>query len=690
TALLNEARKKATIFLENHSLTNLALLDLPYNYSLFKQKELAGKVHLPPLNSHFIGRENELQALKKALIKKDYQEKTAEVSLVADRGYGKSELALAFAFLNLEAFSLTWTLDFRNPESLETSYRKLAKTLKISTNALALQDIQAKVHTKLENAEEPWLLIFDNVDQGFIPSYPKKGGALLFTSSHPHTFDSKSPLHLSKLAEGEALVKKILDKNDPELPHLAQDLRGIPLLLQQAASYIQESQITISEYRTLLSQASPKPLEKQTYEELLKTTWAIASTSLQTHLKEAYNWLIMSSFLDTKNIPKNWLDTFLTNQPSLKSHLKSQEILNFLKNYGLISFYKYDTTFSLHGYFQQIIRPEADKPLQAHLPFLLNLQEIKDYNPTKPEAAQAFQKIVHHTAEVLSHLKTPSKEASRLGLTLVRYLLETPRDLDKGEAYLNLTKSLTPPNHPAQGRLAFFAGELAKKKAQDAPAEEKETLYKQALENFTNAHAIFSNNYPQEDYLHLEQNPDKCNPPYQRAICLEYQGQMLLRLGKLKQAKQKLKQANQELKTLHPSGEHFDIARIKREQGNILLQQGDRAGAITKIQKALELQKKVYKERFESHSTVAATYSALAEAHLTQEEKDLEQADTCYQIAITTNEKAYKTENHPYIARLYGKRAEIAQALGKTEEAEAFKKKQQEIKEAIERNKAES
>ena len=44
-------------------------------------------------------------------------------------------------------------------------------------------------------------------------------------------------------------------------------------------------------------------------------------------------------------------------------------------------------------------------------------------------------------------------------------------------------------------------------------------------------------------------------------------------------------------------------------------------------------------------------------------------------------------ENHSYIARLYGKRADIAKALGREKEAQAFKQKKQDIEEAIERNK---
>ena len=77
-ALLDEARKKGAAFLENYSLTKLALLDLPYNYSLFKEKQLQGKVHLPSLNSHFIGREKELQILQENLLQQNYQQKTSE------------------------------------------------------------------------------------------------------------------------------------------------------------------------------------------------------------------------------------------------------------------------------------------------------------------------------------------------------------------------------------------------------------------------------------------------------------------------------------------------------------------------------------------------------------------------------------------------------------------------------------
>src|SRR5690606_5801147 len=104
----------------------------------------------------------------------------------------------------------------------------------------------------------------------------------------------------------------------------------------------------------------------------------------------------------------------------------AQEILRFLNCYGLISFYPHDSTFSIHGYFQEIIRASQKTPkntLQNTLNCLIEFPEIRDYNPNDLETPINFANILPHCLSVLEYSKRyhlSPKDVAPLKLTLIR------------------------------------------------------------------------------------------------------------------------------------------------------------------------------------------------------------------------------------------------------------------------------
>jgi NTE family protein len=688
--LLDEAEKQSKLFFKDYTLGRLSNLDTFYNYGRFKEKEANGTLFLTPPCPDFSGRKQELQELEKTLINDNHQKTVSIVSLVGQRGYGKSELAMAFAALHLHKFSLVWKLDHRNPEALEKSYKQLAHALKLShVDTLPFDTLRSTVNTALEKSSKPWLIVFDNVDQGGVPPYPRKGGSVLITTTDECAFQNVNPFHLTSLkVEGETLMETILGKKDPGIPQLAKQLNHVPLLMRQAANYITAEEINAYNYHKLLDKKGIT--QTSSYPQILKACWEIASEGLKKHNPDARTWLLFSSFLDNKEVPKEWLQAFLASNHSEqhpKLHcMETQRILNFLTSYALISSYKYDETFSIHGYFQEIIResqPSPKESLNQLLALMLEFQAIKDYNPTHPEAIIGFQKVFPHVVSVLNHSKAleASPDASiPLGLNTVRYFIETKRNLLKAQEYLNLTQTLmsTCQNHPRHGRIEFFQGIIDAKTATKADPVTQERLFKSALAHFKKAYDIYEQQPDLTKYNKLEQNKEKCNQKYQQAICLEEQAQMLTNLNKLQEAADILEIACKHFASLDPL--HFDIPRITRDQANILLKQDRSLDAIKKINEAIEMQKEVYKQHFDSHKTVAATYANLAIAYeALKTSEGFKWADDAYKQAISINERAFKTENHDYIARLYGKRADMAKNMGKPGQEKIMREKQQAI-----------
>nr|NGX38394.1 hypothetical protein [Chlamydiota bacterium] len=132
------------------------------------------------------------------------------------------------------------------------------------------------------------------------------------------------------------------------------------------------------------------------------------------------------------------------------------------------------------------------------------------------------------------------------------------------------------------------------------------------------------------------------------------------------------------LQDISQGKDHFDIARILREQSAILGEKREYTAAVEKVKEAIAMQKRVYGSIFSSQSTVAATYRLLGDFLL--EEREYQQADKAYEKAGKINQAAYQSDVHPYLARIYQKRANVLRLQGKISLAEVMEKKSQKIK----------
>jgi len=105
----------------------------------------------------------------------------------------------------------------------------------------------------------------------------------------------------------------------------------------------------------------------------------------------------------------------------------------------------------------------------------------------------------------------------------------------------------------------------------------------------------------------------------------------------------------------------------------ILGEKGEYTAAIDKVKEAIAMQKRVYGKIYSSQPTVAATYRLLGDFLL--EVREYQQADKAYEKAGKINQAAYQTDVHPYLARIYQKRANALRLQGKFSLAEAMEKK---------------
>lgn len=375
-------------------------------FFLQKERRLSENeiVYLKASCPDFIGRKKHLDLLYKDLISgqkhKDFSKQIKIKVLWGKGGYGKSELAIEFANRYLSKFSLVWTFSCDNQEQIDRGYHDLAEKLGLGDMHEYPGSIKDKVHFYLENHsfDRPWLLIYDNVEEE-IKDYPQRGGVILMTSQQK-ILNPEYHLEVEPFSKEESvrLLKKITEQSHAvPMEELAQDLEGIPLLINYAAHYIKSTPgCNVEEYQRLFSAnflEKEGPLWKEMdvnhrYSKSLAASWQFPLKSLQKKDPETLQWLFICSYLYPENISEEWIEDWLVEKTSQDKTLlkaRSRKILQALLNYGIIRYEAKTRTFSLHRFLQSMIRESRKDYLETDLAGALSLlsKHAKDYNFTQ-------------------------------------------------------------------------------------------------------------------------------------------------------------------------------------------------------------------------------------------------------------------------------------------------------------------
>lgn len=333
----------------------------------------------------FILRENYLNLLHKELLagkKKEFVKASKIKILWGKGGFGKSELAIEFANRYFSQFSLIWTFYCDTKEHLDQGYRDIAERLNLCSQQEPIDRIKEKVNLYLENAssKRPWLLIYDNVENEPL-NLPQRGGVILVTSQKK-ILSQEFLVEITPFSKEESLL--LLEKITGEersfaMEKLVEDLEGIPLLVNCAGHYIKATPgCDIAEYQKLFSSCLLKKDgafwqetdNNKRYLKSLGASWEFPLKALEKENPKALELLYVCSYLHPENICAKWIDSWL-DQKAVDDkrgiEIDRGEILKALTNYGIIRYENESNTFSLHRFFQHLIRETRKDHLEEDL-----------------------------------------------------------------------------------------------------------------------------------------------------------------------------------------------------------------------------------------------------------------------------------------------------------------------------------
>jgi len=359
-------------------------------------KGIIGWPTLYPYNKHFVGRDQELDSLKKFISVQSDTQRICKQSIIGLPGVGKTQLALAYAHhaYGKKLYQAIIWLNREGDEGYFISLHRFAtQILKLELNNLDKKASLYKIHEHLLQYPSI-LLIFDNVKtlneiHEIIPiPEPTQNNQIhiLATSVDPNFATDFEPIELKEFTalEATAYINKILDNPDSKDARLlAEILCFFPLALTQALAYIKLNyENNINKYLELYKKhkirllKDDKPFPGGIHAETVWASWTLALQKIMEDYPDEKDKLLCllnrCAYLAPTGIPKEFLSNWVPEQYELN------KCINVLKSYSLISSGKSKYTFDMHGLLQQVIRLKCSKPEKETILFEMANSYKKD------------------------------------------------------------------------------------------------------------------------------------------------------------------------------------------------------------------------------------------------------------------------------------------------------------------------
>jgi hypothetical protein len=271
-------------------------------------------------NVSFTGREALLEELHRALTR------GAAVALTGLGGIGKTQLALEYAYRHRGEYRVVWWVRADDGATLAADYAGLAAALGLPEREAREQAVVvAAVRLWLEQ-NTGWLLVFDNAgSREAVRDYVPQGrGAVIITSREPVWSGVATPFGLEVLVAEEAvafLCKRTGDTDAAAAAALAEALGRLPLALEQAAAYIEDTGGSLQHYHALFEEHHAALLRQgrlsTEYPDTVATTWMLSIGKVDEAARALLN---LCAFFAPEGIP---LDAIREEAGGLPSPLDS-------------------------------------------------------------------------------------------------------------------------------------------------------------------------------------------------------------------------------------------------------------------------------------------------------------------------------------------------------------------------------
>nr|WP_125649821.1 tetratricopeptide repeat protein [Nonomuraea sp. WAC 01424] len=270
-------------------------------------------MQLAPRPPQLVGRDETVAELRERLRASDVRPEVVAVHGLG--GVGKTSLTLEYAYRLQQEYDLVWQLPAAEPAVLSAAFARLAALMGLRELGADAADPVDQVHAALAARTLPWLLIFDNVPEAeaLLPFLPPAGpGHVLVTSrSGRWPRDQGLELPVLDLVNAARLLLSSSGQDDEvAAAEAVSEFGALPLSLEQAAAYMSETGLALSEYLDLLHHQRTELLAQGQawgYRERVASTWQFAFERLARTSPQAIALLRLLSCYAHEAIPYHLL-----------------------------------------------------------------------------------------------------------------------------------------------------------------------------------------------------------------------------------------------------------------------------------------------------------------------------------------------------------------------------------------------
>ncbi len=622
-------------------------------------------------NPFFTGRTHLLSTLHQRLTS------TGSIALSGLGGVGKTQIAVEYAYRYRADYNAIFWVRAASRETLITDFVNLAALLALpGRDAPDQMTIVAAVKRHLAQ-RTGWLLILDNADDlamlsDFLPTGDQ--AHILLTTRAQATGRIAESLIVEKMdmSEGTLLLLRRAKLLIPDAPlnnvpralriqaqTLVEELDCLPLALDQAGAYIEETSCNLAEYLALYQKRRLALLKRESlvssdYPHTVASTWALSLEQIEQADPSAAELLRLCAFLAPDAIPETMLAEGAAELGSILGPVVADpyllnEAIQVLRRYSLVKRDPEARLLSIHRLVQVVLKENLDTVTRQQWAE----RTVRMVNAAFPEASFAHlnrcERYLPHAQACASlieeyHLSFP--EAAHLLHQMGIYLNKRAHHAQANpflQQALRISEQILDTLHPQMANVLHDLAENYVGLGSDAKAE---TLFNRSL-------AI------REQTL-ADYHPDV-------AESLTHLGQLYHYQGKYQQAESLYSRALAIWE--NPSGS----GRLDAQEGlgfvlNNLALLYDHQGHYEQSEplhlRALKIREQALGPE---HPDTAESLNNLA--YLYGKIEKYEQAELLLQRAISVQEQGLGPE-HPDVARSLGNLANIFTLQGKYEQAE--------------------
>ncbi|HET8845172.1 MAG TPA: FxSxx-COOH system tetratricopeptide repeat protein, partial [Ktedonobacteraceae bacterium] len=627
-----------------------------------------------PRNPFFTGRAALLEALHHHLCP-DQPSAFRSYALQGLGGIGKTQLALEYAYRHALDYRAVFWLAAETDDTLFSSFLAIAEHLHIphAKEQQKPQITKAVIHWLLTHKE--WLLIIDNLEEGALLRQilpPALHGAVLITTRLRAVDGLVCMLELSPFADDEGVVFLLhrarlseaaipREQLPPEVadPALAltRTMGGLPLALDQAGAYIEQTGCSLASYLQLYRDHQMLFLQDRSssthHPDSVGETFLLSFAKVAQEDSAASDLLIICAFLAPEAIPEEF---FLQGSSELGVALcpvrdnpyRFNQILGTALRYSLLTRQPQHQTFSMHRLLQVVLQQSL--PAEEQRQWIERVIQALDLVFLKPiqENWGACERLVSHALACVQQTNSWTQAHPTLASLLYKlayYLYAQRAHYEQAEHLFCRALELREREPgPPKRDLSILLNTLANTCSEQGKYEQAESFYQRAFQiekqlcgpEHPNVARVLNN---LAQLYTLQGNYLAAEPLYMRAITI-------------------LKAA------LGP--EHPDVAWPFSSLGSMYSEQGRYSEAVSLFQQAASIRERALGAE---HTLVSWPLMNLGEIYLVQGR--YREAEPLLQRALSLQEQTLGS-GHQHLITVLRNLARLAQAQGKGENAETL------------------